>query len=110
MNIQIKWMLLISIFCILCFAFPLHAQTPGIGNSASAPGSGGLNSDTLRYQTKSKQLISLAPLFASPTPSEVDAVKADWASRTPACSGWQVEVEGVIDDFQVKIVSHSNSG
>ncbi|HSM35514.1 MAG TPA: hypothetical protein VK837_03880 [Longimicrobiales bacterium] len=58
--------------------------------------------------------VDLDVLFAPATASEIDAVLADWAGRSPIASGYQVEsvdtsaAAGV--DLEIRVVSHTVDG
>lgn len=56
------------------------------------------------------QAQSVAPLFATPTPSEIAAVQADWAARDVNAYNWTVVGSGLYNGMTVEVVSHDVVG
>ncbi len=51
--------------------------------------------------------VSTTRLFADPSAAEIDAVRADWASRSPEASGGTIVAQADVDDATVYVVSHT---
>lgn len=111
MNRMKRLLFVILISHLLCSTFYLNAQMRGPSGSATGPGHGAaIKAGLVRHQVNPKEYIRLVELFAHPDLTEINTIKLDWSSRSPVCSGWQVETAGVVEGFQIEIVSHSNSG
>jgi len=52
----------------------------------------------------------LSDVFATPTQAEIDAVKADWASRDVGSYNWTVINTGLFNGMTVDVISHDTYG
>ena len=53
--------------------------------------------------------VSINRLFSEPSAAEIDAVRADWASRSPEAANGTVVAQADVDDATVYVVSHTMS-